>query len=160
MWYDVDTSIQALYGKFEDHVTSLGDGKFQMVPNAEGKDTTYADRSYYCPGNDSLACVLPDDFVIEPRKQSLLEKDAAGELYGPYIPEKVYNEMWYATTEESENIINYRTDFDSYLDQMAADFITKGDVDGKWDSYIQNLNNLNMPALLEIYQGIYDRNAQ
>ena len=64
------------------------------------------------------------------------------------------------TTEESEEIGNYRTDFDAYLDQMAADFVTKGDVDGKWDSYIQNLNKLNMEKLLELYQGIYDRNSK
>lgn len=159
MWYDVDTSIEAMYGG-EEYVQNLGDGKYTMLPGADGKETTWSTRSAYCPGNDALSAVMPENFQLEPKKQSQIEKTEADELYKPYLPTEYYNEIWYATTEESEDINNYRVDFDSYLDQMAADFITKGDVDGKWDNYIQSLNNLNMPTLLEIYQAIYDRNVK
>ena len=159
MWYDVDTSIEAMYGG-SDYVEKVGEGKYKMLPDANGNETTWASRSAYCPGNDALAIVLQQDFQIEPKKQSQVEKAEADEIYKPFLPEKYYNEVWYTTTEESEEIGNYRTDFDAYLDQMAADFVTKGDVDGKWDSYIQNLNKLNMEKLLELYQGIYDRNSK
>ena len=159
MWYDVDTSIEAMYGGPE-YVEKVSDGVYKMLPDASGKETTWSSRSSYCPGNDALASVLPQDFRIEPKKQSLIDKEEANEIYGPFLAKNHYNDNWYTTTEESEKISKYRPDIDSYFDQMAASFVTKGDIDKQWDGYIQSLNKLNMEALLEIYQGIYDRNVK
>lgn len=155
--YDFDNSVEAMYGG-EEFYKSLGDGKYEMVLDANGNETTWTSRSAACPGNDSLSLILLGDFEVEPKKQSAIEKEAADEIFGPYRPEKFYNELWYTTEEESANLSKYTTDFFSYLDQMAADFITKGDVDAKWDEYISQLESLHMSKMLENYQSVYDRN--
>lgn len=157
LWYDLDNSIEAMYGG-EEFVRKLDNGKYEMVPNADGTETTWTSRSAYCPGNDSLSLIFLEDFQLNERKQSALEKEAADEIFGPYRPEKFYNEIWYSTEEESNNLNQYNTDFFSYMDQKASDFISKGNVEAEWDAYIAQLENLNMAVLLENYQAIYDRN--
>lgn len=157
MWYDVDTSIETMYGD-EQYLKKVSDGKYTPVPDANGKETTWASRSSFTPGNDALTCILPQDFEMEPKKASLIAKEEGDAIYKDYLPKQFFTEQWFATTDESEVINTYRADFDPYLDQMAAEFITKGGVDEKWDSYLQALKNLRMTELLEIYQTIYDRN--
>ncbi|MEG1661543.1 MAG: hypothetical protein RR332_03420, partial [Clostridiales bacterium] len=63
LWYDVDTSIDALYGGSE-YLISHGDGVYEMVTkDAAGSNITWAQKSAYSPVNFSVGCILPDDFT-------------------------------------------------------------------------------------------------
>lgn len=62
------------------------------------------------------------------------------------------------TEEESAERTSLYTDISLYIESMHAQFITGvTDIDSGWDEYIQTLNNMQLPRLLEIEQAAYDR---
>lgn len=156
-WYDTKLSLDAQLGVSE-YYKELGENQYEPILKADGSVTNWSDRSAFCPGNDSLSAVFAEDFVCVPPMESDLAKDEVDEMYKPYLPENYFYESWFATSEESDVISNLTTDVFAYFDQMAAEFITKGTADAKWDEYLKNLDNLQTNELLSIFQNIYDRN--
>lgn len=62
------------------------------------------------------------------------------------------------TTEENEVKATYKTDISSYVKQMEAEFITgQSDIDEDWDTYVETINQMGLPQVLEAEQAAYDR---
>lgn len=54
--------------------------------------------------------------------------------------------------EDEDAIAKITTDLDKYVKQMKSDFVMNGDIDGKWDEYIQKLNGYGLDQYTEILQ--------
>ena len=63
----------------------------------------------------------------------------------------IYNEEQAATLANTETVVQ------SYVDEMAAAFITgTSDPEADWDAYLNELSVKGVDQLLEIYQAAYD----
>jgi putative aldouronate transport system substrate-binding protein len=62
------------------------------------------------------------------------------------------------TEDESAERTSLYTDISLYIESMHAQFITGvTDIDAGWDTFIDTLNSMQLPRLLEIEQAAYDR---
>lgn len=65
------------------------------------------------------------------------------------------------TAAEKEEKATLEVSLESYLKQARIDFITGAkDLDADWDAYVAGIEELNMSRLVEIYQGVIDRNQK
>jgi len=65
------------------------------------------------------------------------------------------------TAAEKEEKATLEVSLENYLAQARIDFITGAkDLDNDWDAYVAGIENLNMSRLVEIYQGVIDRNTK
>lgn len=58
----------------------------------------------------------------------------------------------FMSQEDEDAIAKITTDLDKYVKQMKSDFVMNGDIDGKWDEYIQKLNGYGLDQYTEILQ--------
>lgn len=62
------------------------------------------------------------------------------------------------TEEESNERTSLYTDISLYIESMHAQFITGvTDIDAGWEDFLNTLNSMQLPRLLEIEQAAYDR---
>ena len=62
------------------------------------------------------------------------------------------------TSEESEILAEYRTDVETYRDEMCIKFITgEADIETEFDSYIDTINSLGLTQMQEVYSASYAR---
>lgn len=67
------------------------------------------------------------------------------------VPTLVYTEEQSATLANTESVVI------SYVEEMAAAFITgTSDPEADWDAYLNELSVKGVDQLLEIYQAVYD----
>lgn len=67
------------------------------------------------------------------------------------VPTLVYTEEQSATLANTESVVI------SYVEEMAAAFITgTSDPEADWDAYLNELSVKGVDQLLEIYQAAYD----
>ncbi|MFU0799312.1 MAG: hypothetical protein ACFWUE_01400 [Xylanivirga thermophila] len=77
-------------------------------------------------------------------------------IYEPYLPKKVYPDVFF-TLDEAEEISTLQTDILDYVDQMCAKWITQGGVDEEWDAYVKRLEGMGLDKMIKIRQDAYDR---
>lgn len=160
LWYDVDTSIDALYGGSE-YLISHGDGVYEMVTkDAAGNNVTWAQKSAYSPVNFSVGCILPNDFTWKEIDANTQKKLDANDVYKPYLEQEYYNSSWFVTADEKSALAAYTLDVTNYRDEMAASFITEGNIENRWDEYVQQMSNVGADKIKELQQNIYDRNQK
>lgn len=64
----------------------------------------------------------------------------------------------YATSEESDTANLYMEDIQSKVDESTVDFITgKKNLDSDFDAYLDELDSLNLPEMVEVRQSQYNR---
>ena len=62
------------------------------------------------------------------------------------------------TIEESDSITDIKTSLSTYIRETTAAFLTGSkDIDGEWDSYLSELEQIGCKTVLEVYQTAYDR---
>lgn len=61
------------------------------------------------------------------------------------------------TEEESNEISGIAADVKSYVSSSMAEFITGNRPLSDWDNYLEELNNMGLPRLVEVAQTAYDR---
>ena len=61
------------------------------------------------------------------------------------------------TDEEAEIISKYKTDVETYRDEMMLKFITGIESLDNFDSYVETLNGMGLTQLTEVYQAAYSR---
>lgn len=60
--------------------------------------------------------------------------------------------------EESDKVVQYESDLNSYIKDMQAQWITgRTDVDGSWDEFLSTLKTMGSEELTALYQAAYDR---
>lgn len=79
----------------------------------------------------------------------------------PYATGVKFPDRYFTYTEEEQAVIDqYKTEFDSYINEMKSKFIMGvEDIsdDAAWDNYITTLNTLGLEQLRGAYQAAYER---
>lgn len=79
----------------------------------------------------------------------------------PYATGVKFPDRYFTYTEEEQAVIDqYKTEFDSYINEMKSKFIMGvEDIsdDAAWDNYITTLNTLGLEQLRGVYQAAYER---
>lgn len=119
--------------------TSMGEYRQKVAPNGAG-------------------VILKEDFGtivnMEPRaKQRIKDLD---EIYRPFMEKEKYPTIFFKT-EELNQIDTIETDLKEYVNQTRAQFIVKGFNDKDWNAYVQQLDDIGLNDLMEIYQKGLDR---
>ncbi len=61
------------------------------------------------------------------------------------------------TDEESEQLSEYYTDIQEYVNQSNAAFVTEGVTDDSWNTFVNEVNRMGIEEVLKVYQAAYDR---
>ena len=72
-------------------------------------------------------------------------------------PKEYFTPLLY-NAEETAVITDIQANLTSYVEEKTAAFLIGNlDIDGYWDTYLQELKNIGIDQALEINQGVYDR---
>lgn len=58
----------------------------------------------------------------------------------------------FMSQEDLDNINQYTTDIDSYVNRMKSDFVMNGNVEERWDEYLKTLEDYGLSNYMEIMQ--------
>ncbi|MFI3236727.1 MAG: extracellular solute-binding protein [Lachnospiraceae bacterium] len=154
-----ENQLASFFG-YPEFLEEIEDGAYMEAVKEDGSAYSKSERSWYSPANGGLYIMLMPEYYTYYEETSYNQnKFESFDYYGAYTyPDGAYNNSWLATTEESSELAILTTDIDSYLDIMAASFVSQGNIEEQWDSYLAQLETLGLSRMLEIKQGIYDRN--
>ncbi len=155
--YSEKYSVQQFLGSFGQLVTDEGDHKYTVDADKTSKLT----KDNLFPGlSDRLAGWIPDDVTIEgdTNADDILEVNKAFEEQRShydhvkdYIPDYVNPDATDNTT-----LANNNTQILNVALQKAATWMSEGGVDGEWDAYCKQLDNLGLQDNIKIWQKWYD----
>ncbi|MBO7746356.1 extracellular solute-binding protein [Paenibacillus sp. MWE-103] len=165
--YEADNSIQEVYGMFDHQTKKLGDGKWQGIQSPEGwngeewlRDTTTRVLPSYI-SNEMAENFLGPETPAKPdgetKKDSLKYRFA--EVFAPYAMDagNVYPPVM-MSREEAEEIARILPQIENAIKEQEVKWITnKGDITTEYDGFMKKLDGLQLPRLMEIYQGAYER---
>jgi putative aldouronate transport system substrate-binding protein len=152
--YDPETGLRLYYGW--DAVQDNGDGTYDILLPPEGSGI---DNDTWIWGN-AMGAAYPGycgpSMTQRIRNDYLFGRQYDDKLtYAPYY--KDYFPVAAYTPEESDEIAILRTDIHGFAQQQTATWIVNGGMEREYDAVIRQLNNMGLPRMVEIYQGIYDR---
>ena len=161
MFGDPDWSVYTNWGAEGEGYSKTAEGEYRKIQDVGLQD----DQTKWVPGNYGLAVLteemnnqLSTDTINDPRSREY----AYFNLYKQFLPPEnisVYPKMpsGYITEEESDKLTQIDTDTQTYINKMFANWITgASDIDADWDEYLNQLDKLGLPELLEIRQKAYD----
>lgn len=154
--YDQETSMQLFYGPIGTTMEETEDGNYVVLDPPEGvSGETWA---WQYSWGDQGPMYVSDAFSekITPSRD-VREKLEADKKYQPYFKEEYYPLVSF-TQEESDELSIINTDITKCINEMMASWITgASDIDTDWDSYLQQLSDMKLDRMIEIYQVAYDR---
>lgn len=157
-----------------DYVQNV-EGADQWVAWVDGFDlliTVYDDAKFWSSGEiQNRSFIQKGPWIREygiangraknPDSVSLFDQhvSAADNLYqnNAYRPDEVIPKLIYSA-EEIEIVADIRTTLDEFRKEWTANFLSGNlDIDANWDAYVAELDNIGLPQVLEVVQGVYDR---
>ncbi|NMA85266.1 MAG: extracellular solute-binding protein [Epulopiscium sp.] len=152
--YEEDTAIQSYRGLYNIAIEKTEDGKIKPITPPEGK-TAGELRHAESPGVSSLH-FMPKAFVAKNVETPAgREKDELDALYIPFIPDKVFPELFY-TQEQNERLLELQSDIVEYANEMYAKWMTSGGIEQEWDAYVKKLQDMGVEEMVKILQDAYD----
>jgi putative aldouronate transport system substrate-binding protein len=128
----------------------------EVMNNPDGLSIAVA-MAKWGRGNMSGAFVQDPNYILQyystPQQKEALarwndESDSQKTLMPPIT----------LTEEESKRITILNGEIDTYVVEQRARFFTlEGDVTTEWDTYVQNLKNMGIEEMIQIYQTALDR---
>ena len=102
------------------------------------------------------------DTVCIRMESSQWRVDAIENLYREFMPEIIYpmdntGTPFGLLPEEVAELSDITMELNLYVDEVKARWIAEGGIDDEWDNYLSQLDKLQLPRMLEIYQTGYDR---
>ncbi|WP_135547564.1 extracellular solute-binding protein [Paenibacillus cymbidii] len=129
----------------------------QLAPIAEEK----SNNSWYQRGLSATPDAQRYTSVVDPKAPKPLAVvlyETTKNLYEPVQqkPDTIIPTL-FMDVDQSKQVVDYSKTIGTYVDEMFARFVTGDvDIDKNWDAYLTQLNTLNLPKLLAIYQAAYD----
>lgn len=129
-----------------------------ILGNGYGDDVSTVRASAALQGAQTHPSVQPEIWMtgmsadVDPDEAYLNNERARMAAHGVVpLPAMTY------TQAQSEEISVIKTDTDSYFDQYVAQVVTgELSLEDSWDSYVETMNAMGAPKMLEIYQEVYD----
>lgn len=96
-------------------------------------------------------------FYMEPRAQERLDilRDFYFAQYNP-DPSYTYPNVTF-TAEENEVINDLYADIKNLTSEKTALWLKDGNIEAEWDAYVEQLNDMGLQELLNVWQEAYDR---
>ncbi len=163
-FYDETISVQVMLGSIGDTMT-FEDGKYIMTEPTDGSDV---DRWKWI---NSVADNGPF-YISEATQQNIqllpgyYDRLNQSDTYKPFFRDPkvaLYPNMAKMTPDEASELALLRADIMNYVSNRFATWVTEGGIDAEWDSYMKQLDAMQVGRVREIYQSAYDRfmaNAQ
>ena len=98
--------------------------------------------------------------VIRSYQLYLLLLPTINEGFAPHLwPQDRHFAYITFSDEEQEELSILQTEIGDYVKRAIARWIVDGNVDAEWDDYLKQLDRIDLPKAMEIYQAAYDRFA-
>jgi len=161
-----------MYSQEVSMFTRLGEPGTDWIPNPEGKTAVdggpalfeailvygsdqkshWQNRNPYYNFFDNKGVRTDDPFELQAYLWDAMLQ------YKPYVPAvETCMPPLINTLEEAEELNKLNTILNQFIDETRVKFITEGNIDEKWQSYINELENIGYKKVIEIYQAAYDR---
>jgi putative aldouronate transport system substrate-binding protein len=151
-WADDDFSVQASYGG--PMIEQGADGTRTVV----GRGTDWYNHG---PHNHfpSYISKRASDAVRWTGEQGFRDQ-YVNEVFAPHLwPQDRHFAYITFNDEEQEELSILQTEIGDYVKRAIAGWIVDGNVDAEWDDYLKQLDRIDLPKAMEIYQAAYDRFA-
>lgn len=152
-----EQTLEAKNGLIGGWLNKAEDGMYYKTMKEDGTFATSNDLGSECPVWAFTPYISEYDNKIV--LDSMDNKTYCCSIYDEYLPNAA--DCWpttvILTSEENEAVSLVLNDLYDYGDRMQVEFITNGDIDEKWDEFINTLNDMGLETVLEIYQNAYDR---
>jgi putative aldouronate transport system substrate-binding protein len=164
--YDPETSLELFYGGLGTRLKKNSDGTYSVRAQPEG----YTGIWYYEYGFDTgapvyasagtSAKIVPDpDFVPRDnydRYDSYREKEEVLKPYATYT-DYVPSLLPFTNDESLELATLWISALRTLVQQQIALWVTQGGVEREYGTFIQRINTMGLPRVVQIYQTAYDR---
>jgi putative aldouronate transport system substrate-binding protein len=154
-WWDnvfaLENSIQINRGPLDKVVFKEGDTYRAIDTNT----LTEEEKEKYNWSNlwpQSLPKYIPNGFRFAEDNPMYEEKPVVDEQYGPYLTKEVIPSYW-ASEEDAAKLTDLQTSIKDYITQKMAEWIAgQADIDKEWDSYVEQLDKLDLKEYVELRQ--------
>lgn len=153
-FYEETNSIEHIEGPIGVRLIEGEDGTLTVREPPEGL-TVADDRFANCEAQ--LLAVTPKMYTERLKLPSTDKKVAfVEENVHPYADPDPMQPVYYSA-EEATEMSQLQTDIQTYIDQKVSEWMTNGNIDAEWDTYLSELDNMGLQRWLEIKQAAYDR---
>lgn len=150
-----DISVQSYWGPYGVALNKDEDGNITFLDPPEGKN---GDQWYWeiCPRDYGPKYVTPEfeAKITLPENSGDGAKLKEDEMMKEFVA-KPYPVVNY-TAEQSKEISSLTVDIYKYVNETWASWIVNGGIDEQWDAYVDQLNQMGLERLMEIYQEALD----
>lgn len=150
-----EISIQSYWGPFGEVLEKQDDGTITFLDPPEGKngDSWYWEITCRDHGPKYVSPEMEAKIVL-PAGSGDGAKLECDELIKEYVAEP-YPIVNY-TEEQMNEISKLTVDIYKYVKESWANWIVNGGIEKDWDGYVQQLNQMGLERLMEIYQEALD----
>lgn len=150
--FQLDNSIQSMWGVYDYTLQKKDDGTYERISNDRTLQPDYTDF----PSGQMLRYIPKDINKMikrEPwQEYAASQNDALDALWSPANMMDVELSLW-LSQEESDSIASIEVDIGNYVKQKRAEWVSgESDVEAEWDAYIEHLNKLGLPKLMDVYR--------
>lgn len=152
------SSLQTFYGSIPGQVEDNGDGTYSVLKPSDGTslDTSAWSNSLRDYGPKYMS---PDfyDKISLPADQGDGIKLADDAVNGKYVTtdKNIGFPLVQYTEEELGQIATLGIDINKYCEAQYAHWVVNGGIEEEWDAYLAQLESMNLPELVGIYEGAY-----
>ena len=156
-FYDQEFAPQVFFGPLGINMAWTDDGKLEVLEAPEGMSAGQFKWANTTSDLSPLAVLKETEDMMIPNSEVLVKWEHY-EALEPYLPEQIYPNLWY-TQEEAEELTVLLIDIESYVEQKQAEWVMRGGIERDWQGYLDRLNRMGLPRLMEIYTTAYNRFA-
>lgn len=158
--YDPEVSLQVLFGSIGPNIEKTEDNSYKILPPQDEEmdpgtwkwTSTWADNGPMFI-SDELEVELPVDMLAVDEQQAPFKKV----FENLDVENDVFPSMMLKYSQEDNNAMTLvNTDFMNIAMSKFGEWVTNGGIEEEWDSYKQQVEQIGLPANIEIIQGYYD----
>ncbi|WP_426320524.1 ABC transporter substrate-binding protein [Microbacterium sp. E-13] len=155
--YEPQMSAQVSYGPIGETLVENSDGVLEQAPLPDGVNAGEL-RQEVALGAGAPHVITRDGFktVVLPEPRALKRAEDLEENYLPYVEPQFYPSVFF-DVDELERIGRIEPDIKALVEQKRAEWIVSGGVEDEWSAYVEQLENMGLEDLMEVYQDGYDR---
>jgi putative aldouronate transport system substrate-binding protein len=157
LFYTDDWTIQSYYGSFPDNVLKNDDGTYEILMPKDG--STVESNKWL----NALCNYAPGYFSADLEKrtkapQEVMERINQDNVYADNRPanKDIFPSIVKFDAGTTEEMVYLKTDIYKLASQKMAEWVVNGGIEDQWDAYLESLNRMGLPRLIEIYQKAYD----
>lgn len=155
LFYDSYNCMQLAYGSEGVGVSKDASGNPIFLPIPEGETSSSwkikNGMDAFAPGWSSEEF---DKSIVKTDNDMCL-KATWDEMYAPFFLKSAWFPYVKYDKATQDELATLRTDINNFVDQTVVDFVSNGVTDAKWDTFKNQLKQMNLARLMEIYEKGY-----